>query len=121
MNTAQDLSRRNSSTDVESSPPESVVRLRVAGVLVIDQLVPCDQGGELGDCATHVERASMHGYADGYDPETELIPPISLRASIMELLWVCGDCGEHYPRAQSCPDRCNCGAPRQHFYAPTED
>jgi hypothetical protein len=59
---------------------------------------------------------------DLYEPDKESIPPISMRASCMELLWVCGDCGEHYPRASACPEQCaSCGAPKQSFYAPIED
>ena len=59
---------------------------------------------------------------DTYDPETDVVPPISVRTSFMELLWICGDCGEHYPRAQTCPEQCtSCGGPKQNFYAPTED
>ena len=59
---------------------------------------------------------------DDYDPETDVVPPISVRTSFMELLWVCGDCGEHYARAQTCPEKCtSCGGPKQNFYAPTED
>ena len=59
---------------------------------------------------------------DAYDPETDVVAPISVRTSFMELLWVCGDCGEHYPRAQTCPEQCtSCGGPKQNFYAPTED
>ena len=59
---------------------------------------------------------------DAYDPEEDIVAPLSVRASFMELLWICGDCGEHYPRAQACPDGCSgCGAPRQHFYAHVED
>ncbi len=59
---------------------------------------------------------------DTYDPETDVVPPISVRTSFMELLWVCGDCGEHYPRAQTVPEECtSCGGPKQNFYAPTED
>ena len=60
--------------------------------------------------------------ADHYDPESDVVAPLSLRASHTELLWVCGDCGHHYPRSQACPDGCSaCGAPREHFYAPVED
>jgi len=60
--------------------------------------------------------------ADHYDPESGSIPPLSMRASHTQLLWVCGDCGHHYPRAQACPDGCSaCGAPKEHFYAPIED
>jgi hypothetical protein len=59
---------------------------------------------------------------DCYDPESDVVAPLSLRASHTQLLWVCGDCGHHYPRSQGCPDGCDaCGAPREHFYAPVED
>ena len=59
---------------------------------------------------------------DDYDPETDVVPPISVRTSFMELLWVCGDCGEHYARARTVPEQCtSCGGPKQNFYAPTED
>jgi rubrerythrin len=60
--------------------------------------------------------------ADHYDPESDVVAPLSMRASHTELLWVCGDCGHHYPRSRGCPDGCSaCGAPREHFYAPVED
>ncbi len=59
---------------------------------------------------------------DDYDPQEDTVPPLSVRSSHMELLWICGDCGEHYPRAQECPDECgSCGAPKQNFYAHVED
>ena len=59
---------------------------------------------------------------DDYDPQEDTVPPLSVRSSHMELLWICGDCGEHYPRAQACPDECGaCGAPKQNFYAHVED
>lgn len=62
------------------------------------------------------------GTEEHYDPESGSIPPLSMRASHTELLWVCGDCGHHYPRAQACPESCSaCGAPKEHFYAPVED
>lgn len=48
--------------------------------------------------------------------------PTSLRTMMLELLWVCGDCGAHYPHTRLCPEHClNCGAPKAHFYAPIED
>jgi rubrerythrin len=59
---------------------------------------------------------------DEYDPDDDVVAPISIRTSFMELIWICGDCGEHYPRSKQCPESCTaCGGPRQHFYAPTED
>lgn len=59
---------------------------------------------------------------DSYEPGADLVAPISIRSSFMELLWICGDCGEHYGRAQKCPESCcSCGAPKQHFFAPVED
>src|SRR5438874_6729534 len=59
---------------------------------------------------------------DDYDPEADVVAPMSIRTSVMQLLWICGDCGEHYPRARTCPERCDsCGAPQRHFYAPIED
>ena len=65
---------------------------------------------------------SAEAPCDHYDPESDVVAPLSLRASHTQLLWVCGDCGHHYPRAQACPDSCSaCGAPREHFYAPVED
>jgi rubrerythrin len=68
------------------------------------------------------QRNSLSGSLDGYRPDRDVVAPISVRPNGMELLWVCGDCGEHYPRARECPDRCTaCGAPKQHFYAPIED
>jgi rubrerythrin len=70
------------------------------------------------------ERPEDRGYPslDAYDPEVDAVAPISVRTSFMELLWVCGDCGEHYPRMRSCPEQCKaCGAPKQNFYAPVED
>ncbi|GAC1352127.1 MAG: hypothetical protein NVSMB1_11900 [Polyangiales bacterium] len=56
------------------------------------------------------------------DEEVGEIIPISQRASMMELLWVCGDCGAHYPHTKECPQSCaSCGAPKQNFFAPIED
>jgi hypothetical protein len=67
-------------------------------------------------------RPSISNSLDGYRPDQDIVAPISVRPNGMELLWICGDCGEHYPRARSCPERCDaCGAPKQHFYAPIED
>lgn len=67
-------------------------------------------------------RTSLSPSLDGYRPDRDVVAPISVRPNAMELLWVCGDCGQHYPRARECPDACSeCGAPRQHFYAPIED
>lgn len=67
-------------------------------------------------------RPSVSNSLDGYRPDRDVVAPISVRPNGMELLWVCGDCGEHYPRAQQCPESCSCcGAPKQHFYAPIED
>jgi rubrerythrin len=68
------------------------------------------------------ERTSLSNSLDVYRPGTDVTAPISVRPNGMELLWVCGDCGQHYPRARECPERClACGAPKQHFYAPIED
>ncbi|GAC1534127.1 MAG: hypothetical protein NVS3B10_28020 [Polyangiales bacterium] len=70
----------------------------------------------------HGDRPSFSNSLDGYRPEIDVVAPISVRPNGMELLWVCGDCGEHYPRQQQAPESCNaCGAPRQNFYAPIED
>lgn len=67
-------------------------------------------------------RTSFANSLDGYRPDRDVVAPISVRPNAMELLWVCGDCGQHYPRARECPEECKaCGAPRQHFYAPIED
>jgi len=67
-------------------------------------------------------RNSLSPSLDGYRPDRDVVAPISVRPNAMELLWVCGDCGQHYPRARECPEQCTeCGAPRQHFYAPIED
>lgn len=67
-------------------------------------------------------RNSLSGSLDGYRPERDVVAPISVRPNGMELLWVCGDCGQQYPRARACPEVCvACGAPKQHFYAPIED
>ncbi len=67
-------------------------------------------------------RTSFANSLDGYRPDRDVVAPISVRPNAMELLWVCGDCGQHYQRARECPEECNaCGAPRQHFYAPIED
>jgi len=69
-----------------------------------------------------VYERTVEAPCDHYDPEADVVAPLSLRASHTQLLWVCGDCGHHYPRAQACPDSCSaCGAPREHFYAPVED
>jgi hypothetical protein len=39
-----------------------------------------------------------------------------------ELLWVCLECRQHYPRSELPPERCNgCGASRTAFYAHIED
>jgi rubrerythrin len=68
------------------------------------------------------DRPSFSCSLDGYRPDVDVVAPISVRPNAMELLWVCGDCGEHYPRARECPEQCrSCGAPRQNFYAPIED
>jgi hypothetical protein len=68
------------------------------------------------------DRAAPATSVDGYDPSHDVVAPISVRPNAMELLWVCGDCGEHYPRARECPESCRaCGAPKEHFYAPIED
>lgn len=67
-------------------------------------------------------RNSLSNSLDGYRPDRDVVAPISVRPNAMELLWVCGDCGQHYPRARECPEECTeCGAPKQHFYAPIED
>jgi rubrerythrin len=67
-------------------------------------------------------RGDANRSLDDYDPQEDTIPPLSVRSSFMELLWICGDCGEHYPRAQACPESCDaCGAPKQNFYAHVED
>lgn len=67
-------------------------------------------------------RDSISNTLDGYRPDRDVVAPISVRPNAMELLWICGDCGEHYPRARECPEECSaCGAPKQHFYAPIED
>jgi hypothetical protein len=67
-------------------------------------------------------RNSVANSLDGYRPDRDVVAPISVRPNAMELLWVCGDCGQHYPRARECPEECKaCGAPKQHFYAPIED
>jgi rubrerythrin len=67
-------------------------------------------------------RNSLSNSLDGYRPDRDVVAPISVRPNAMELLWVCGDCGQHYPRARECPEQCSeCGAPKQHFYAPIED
>jgi hypothetical protein len=68
------------------------------------------------------DRPSEPHSLDDYDPDVDVVAPLSLRCAVMQLLWVCGDCGEHYVRAQECPTKCDaCGAPREHFYAPIED
>jgi len=68
------------------------------------------------------DRPSFSCSLDGYRPDVDVVAPISVRPNAMELLWVCGDCGEHYPRARQCPEQCkSCGAPKQNFYAPIED
>jgi rubrerythrin len=59
---------------------------------------------------------------DSYDPSRDRVAPLLVRPIDMELIWVCGDCGEHYPRTLLAPETCfSCGAPRQHFYGPAED
>ena len=69
-----------------------------------------------------VSRPSISTSIDCYRPDVDVVAPISVRPNGMELLWVCGDCGEHYPRQRQCPESCNsCGAPKQNFYAPIED
>ena len=68
------------------------------------------------------QRPDSERSLDDWDPDEDLVAPISIRTQVMTLLWICGDCGEHYPRAQTCPTQCDaCGAPQQHFYSPIED
>jgi hypothetical protein len=68
------------------------------------------------------QRPDAERSLDDWDPDEDLVAPISIRTSVTTLLWICGDCREHYPRAQACPERCDaCGAPQQHFYSPIED
>lgn len=67
-------------------------------------------------------RPSLSSSLDGYRPDRDVVAPISVRPNAMELLWVCGDCGAHYPRQRQPPENCeHCGAPKQNFYAPIED
>lgn len=67
-------------------------------------------------------RPSLSPSLDGYRPDSDVVAPISVRPNAMELLWVCGDCGQHYPRQMEPPEACSaCGAPKQNFYAPIED
>ncbi|GAC1351206.1 MAG: hypothetical protein NVSMB1_01990 [Polyangiales bacterium] len=89
---------------------------------------PDSADGRQSVAPNHADRPSVAGRRseanalDGYRPERDVVAPISVRPNAMELLWVCGDCGEHYPRARLCPEQCDaCGAPKQHFYAPLED
>ena len=71
---------------------------------------------------TAMGRVANDLFDDELPDEEELVAPISIRTFLSQLLWVCGDCGEHYPRSFGCPLRCtSCGAPRQHMYAPIED
>lgn len=61
-----------------------------------------------------------HDELDGGDDYVISHP--SIRAIATVLLWVCGDCGAHYPRSANPPELCNeCGAPKEHFLAPVED
>ena len=83
--------------------------------------MPCLQSGTY-PTAARLGRDDADRSLDEYDPAEDVVAPISIRPSMMQLLWICGDCGEHYPRAQACPEQCEaCGAPKQHFYAPLED
>jgi rubrerythrin len=87
---------------------------------------PRDVAAQSSDVATSrfsmPARLSLSNSLDGYRPDRDVVAPISVRPNAMELLWICGDCGEHYPRARECPEECSsCGAPKQHFYAPIED
>jgi len=67
-------------------------------------------------------RMSISPSLDGYRPGTDAVAPISVRPNAMELIWVCGDCGAHYPRRQEAPEKCaECGAPKTNFYSPIED
>jgi rubrerythrin len=69
-----------------------------------------------------VKQTTSQTTLDAYKPGRDAVAPISVRATAMELLWVCGDCGEHYPRSVTPPEKCpNCDAPREHFYSPVED
>ena len=78
--------------------------------------------GEFPRASSPTLRPDAERSLDDYDPEADLVAPMSIRTSVMQLLWICGDCGEHYSRAQTCPVQCDaCGAPQQHFYAPIED
>jgi rubrerythrin len=82
--------------------------------------VPGRVSGEYLKAAS--QRHDAERSLDDWDPDEDLVAPISIRTSVTTLLWVCGDCREHYPRAQSCPERCDsCGAPKEHFYSPIED
>ncbi|GAC1577629.1 MAG: hypothetical protein NVS3B20_08930 [Polyangiales bacterium] len=59
---------------------------------------------------------------DAYNPGSDTVAPMSVRTTAMELLWICGDCGEHYPRSLNPPHLCqNCGGPKEHFFSPIED
>lgn len=60
--------------------------------------------------------------AVGSDDADADVLPASLRCTLLRLVWVCGDCGEHYTRRAGCPLLCRtCGAPRENFFAPVED
>ena len=88
--------------------------------------VPAESRNSVNDIATArfsmPARDSLSNSLDGYRPDRDVVAPISVRPNAMELLWVCGDCGQHDPRARECPEECTeCGAPKQHFYAPIED
>jgi rubrerythrin len=84
--------------------------------------VPGRASGEFLSAPSSSQRPDAERSLDDWDPDEDLVAPISIRTSVATLLWVCGDCREHYPRAQSCPEKCDaCGAPREHFYSPIED
>ena len=72
--------------------------------------------------AEHAVAQARSAAIEAPAPGVEEIAPISIRAFAMQILWVCGSCGEHYPHAAGCPEQCrSCGAIKQFFYSPTED
>ena len=79
-------------------------------------------GGVAGPSHPALKQQVSQTTLDAYKPGRDAVAPISVRATAMELLWVCGDCGEHCPRSVTPPEKCiNCDAPREHFFSPVED
>ena len=79
-------------------------------------------GGVAGPPHPALKQQISQTTLDAYKPGRDAVAPISVRATAMELLWVCGDCGAHFPRSVTPPAKCeSCDAPRENFFSPVED